>query len=656
MKMYKLRFKFYERCHIVMIVCVVILLLSIGAYAEMSPEREKFRAAYLHLAAPEKAEERLRELASHGLNAALIADGSFQIDEERWRVWGELAAEYNIRLFPILHFAVPRQFKDGQSRYQPYVTRQGVIYQATPSPLDAAYWDTVIAKRFERLAELSKTTPISGILFDAELYGSDISIYRDLCFSDLAWDTFTRALPNLFLRPSKHRKARFLPKEERFDYLIRHDLFREYTRIQWRALRNIVARIEARLHRINPQLSLGFLCYQPIWSFSALVHGLGTPQRPALVFTESSYVRGYTPYVDQERDDVLANTPHARYIPGLWLNRFFPEDLPIQLRDLAAHSDGYWIYTADRLWADARIPKTHPLHGSKESYWGGVVRANEALIRQGADEMRAVRQSSFYDSRQRHLSRTPALRRLLSQHVSAAAHREQDRAFVGDTITYRGDPLFHWLASPNSVLRIRHVPLDKDTLPEIIRLAGDSSSPVTFRIFDDQGQIVQEGRVGPEHPVMTITLPVNERGLMSLLLLTGVNAARVEFSGIAWVVEASSTFPFETFRTAHRYTFRMAEEQALKIRTHCPPGEVAEMTIQPPNQTAAEHTATGGFSEFSLDFGALETAEAWSLTTSPLADQPFGDLRMYLYDAALPYLMPDKNPPLQKGGDSNLTK
>jgi hypothetical protein len=264
------------------------------AYGQQSvPDTESsrvypIRAAYFHLAPVEQGDEYFHQLKTHGFNTALVA-GPYHLEESLWQAWGHLAQTRDIALFPVLQFSVPQEFTEGRRSYIPYINRDGEVYQATPCPLDRRYWDRVIGERFDTLAVIAETTTIAGALFDTEMYGSDISLYTDLCYCDGCWQQFIRSQPWFTLSPvNRSYPVLFLPRSQRFDYLTTHQLFRDYTIFQWQQLQQIVSHIATSAQRISPHFQVGFLGYLHNWFFSALVYGLGTPESPVLVFSESS--------------------------------------------------------------------------------------------------------------------------------------------------------------------------------------------------------------------------------------------------------------------------------------------------------------------------------------------------------------------------------
>ena len=92
-----------------------------------------------------------------------------------------------------------------------------------------------------------------------------------------------------------------IAKENRFTELVQRNLFQAYANFQQEQLQAILAAIEQQVHHINPDLWLGFLAYMDNWFYRGLIGGLSTTTRPVLVFSETTYIRGYTPFVTEEK-------------------------------------------------------------------------------------------------------------------------------------------------------------------------------------------------------------------------------------------------------------------------------------------------------------------------------------------------------------------
>jgi hypothetical protein len=663
----------------------------------------KIQGAFLGITPVEQGEKRLRLLKQYGLNTALVSDSRYTVKEDLWPEWGEIAEKYDICLFPIHCFAGTDETKVFKEKYTPYVNRNGKIFPSTPCPLDAGYWSTSIAERFEQLAAISKRTSISGLLFDTEMYGGDFSIYTDFCFCDICWKEFIQTTS--FFLSGKDLAVYNLAPDKRFTYLRQHRLLQQYADYQEKQIEAILSRIEQQIHSINPDLWLGFLGYRNNWFYRGLIRGLGIPTRPVLVFSESSYIQGYTPYITQERMDIrqlrqteASHTPEpsqhpiARYIPGLWQGRFFPEDIPSQLYHLATHTDGYWIFSADSLWDDTLKP-THwhyTLHGSDQDYWTAFKKANDELnqfvssLDTYNSNLPPVYLSSCYDSVQQHLSTQPSLRyfwyHVWPQFITSVRSQEQDSQHMPVCI-YRGTTLFHGFKHPEQsgisqkarqmegTIHITHIPL------------GFSPDLTTYTLFNEQGMILQEGTLSQQNPSTTLRLPSDISGMFSLLTDSRANLAKVSFSGFPYVIEASSTFPLKTFSAEQTYAaYGSPEKNRLTLRTYCSSSEESALLIvQSPEGRIHKETEIVEFTELNIPFQTSQESIKqeqhqtyappqlslqmiygqaipfpmkqeghifWNnpsflaITIAPVPAKLFEDVQLYLYNEKFPYLIP----------------
>jgi hypothetical protein len=685
---------------IFLLICLQLLcVMDLSACMEKKERAlpSKIRAAYWIIKPVEQAEDQLHLLKQYGFNAALVADVKYRLQENLWQGWENIARVHDIQLFPVFLFAVPQELK---GQHLPYTNRYGTIYHATPCPLDGNYWNVVIGQRFEQMAHLSKSSAIAGIVFDSEMYGSDFSIYSDPCFCDSCWKKFIRA--------TEPQATPNLSKEQRFEYLIQHHLFQRYSAFQSRQVQDILSQIERQIHNTNPHLLLGFLGYRDNWFYTGLIQGLGTTSRPVLVFSESTYVRGYTLYVTKEKRSIARaaegirkksavgsqqpaasrqqtesgssekrrqkaeeerkmkeDTPSiVRYLPGLWLGRFFPEELPSQLYTLARHTDGYWIYSADNLWGGGdQQPGNSALHGSTKEYWLALRKVNAELqqFSKDPDSFQSIiptvlHLSSFYDTVQNRLVTQPTLEHFICDVFSAATQgsqvsrsladsgrltvpvlpnsnrlREPNSQNMPEEITYRGKILFHYFKDREGTITITHIP------------AGKYEDYTHYRFFDSNGMLFHEGFVDRHNRSITITLPANISGLISLLIDSGIDAARVSFSGLPFLIEASSTFPLTTMNTAHTYAFSVQpEKKRIKSRAYCSKDEFASITIQSPDEMICQKINVIEFTEIYIPIGSnfRNTQNFWTISVDAVPSRPFGELRFYLYDEEFPYLIP----------------
>ena len=617
-------------------------LFYVAFFIAVSTEAEEattidlpIRGAYLPLTSVEEGELQLKDLRSHGINTVLVADGTFSLQEKRWLKWGDMAGSFGLDLWAVLHFAVPRELRERPKSYRPYVNRAGKVYQGTPCPLDERYWHDAIGKRFLRLAELSELSPVSGAAFDAEMYGSEISLYYDLCYCDVCWLEFITSESS-----GLHYSVRDLPAGQRFEYVSAHDLLREYTNFEWRRVRSILDIIRQQIHAKAPHFRLGFLGFRHTWFFSALLRGLGTRERPVWVFSESSYVRGYTPYVDREREQMLNQGKFARYVPGFWLSRFFPRDLPTQLLDLSIHSDGYWLFNAAYLWQDESEVQNVVLHDKPEAYWSSLSLVNAELQQLGegvSDRGRTlpeVHRSSFYDPKQEKLFKNPELQFLLSSYANENVDQSSPSR---KTTRYQGKTLFHLRKEEGAeqTVQLSLVPID-----------AASQAPFSYIIFDDVGQVMQRDAIEYQEQSIVISLPGNLSGNISLLTDSGSNALRVSFpEALPYLIEASSTFPLNLFNSSVSYRLYVPfGEQWMKVRAYCPENEFATLTAWSAEGAKLQQMDVQGglygFSEMQSLLSSDDESSFATLSVGPSLSKAFGDLRFYLYDAEFPYLFP----------------
>ncbi|MCP4398069.1 MAG: hypothetical protein GY801_12325 [bacterium] len=562
-----------------------------------------------------------------------------------------MADTYGIRLFPIFSFAGTAEIEALQGTFAPYVNRDGKIFASTPCPLDGEYWVRSIAERFSQFATLSTLVPLAGILFDTEMYGSDMSVYHDLCFCDLCWNEFLQMLALSGGSQAKHfEAARFLSVTQRFSYLSRHNLQRHYTNFQEKRLEEIISRLEKHVHRIQPHIPLGFLAYVDNWFYRALIRGLGTPAQPVFVFSETWYVRGYTPLLLQERTKILSlrsefdlhkgERPIARYIPGLWQGRFFPDDLPQQVFNVAVHSDGYWIFSADSLWSEKHRTGHYALHGSRQDYWTAFRTANTELqeFSKSPDtyesHLPSVYTASFYDSVQQTLQTQPALVDLLKQ-LAMQQNTEQLRADVD----FRDTALFHCMnVSKKGSLRISFMP----DQPFYERLS--------YKLFDREGVLQISGKLQNASQTIKIELSPLPAEKLSLLINSGANASSFSFEGIPCLLEASSTFPFSPFTLPQKYGIYVPDDNTqIKLRAFSP-GEKkkAVITIQAPDRRLEKSLDVAEFTEAQVLTDsrrrqwflkqAEQFSQEWAITIHP-ATVRTPDILLYFYDESFPYLL-----------------
>ena len=624
--------------------------------AEAAVEPAKILAAYWGLKPAEQAEKQLKRLNANGFNTALVKDGKYEIRFNLWQTWAEMARKYDIQLVPVLNFAGVREIEQLKGQYRPYIDRNGKVFETTPCPVDATYWELAIGQRFLRLARLASSAPVAGLIFDTEMYGSGQYLYRDLCFCDDCWAHFCQ---------TQSRLCTSVPKEQRFAYLVERQLVKRYEEVQKQRLQNVLVQLRSKIHAVNPGIYFGFLAYRSNWFYSALIRGLGTTEQPVHVFTESSYISGYTPYIEEEQTVVhgASERQATRYVPGLWLGRFFPEELPSQLYVMAINTDGYWLFTTDSLWDNTPQQGHYAVHGPVEPYWNAFRRVNGEIVAWTADPKRyssdipPLHPSSFYHTSSQKLTTRSSLREVMQKIFDLVSENFSESS----SITYRGKTLFHGFNTDGGTIKIQHVPV------------GNYLNDTYYILFNSQGEMMQEGRLNRENPATSLSLPTTNAQVISLLTDSGANATRVVFIGMPYLIEASSTFPCATINSPYAYRVYVPEgnETPITIRARCSGQETALLRVQSADARIERQIEIHDFTEMrisdsvnisepdqlTLQFGSEEKKErvrssqaredaeparpAWKISIAPIPLQPFEDVTLYLYNHPFPYLLPE---------------
>ena len=355
--------------HISAIVLATAILLPAVAFGEKTPEdadgptgptadrssldwikTEKIRAAYFHRWS---SEELPGKVAEAGFNTMHVQHVHGHGDLKRW---AKLARESNLRLIMGTWWSYPAHRQQHHktpsgigTSYRGYVNYAGRSHTRTVCPVDEPYWQDWIMPPPIEMTKLARETGLVGITLDPEMYGSAEPdgggaygwyYFAGPCYCDHCFARFQRGVEGADAPLD-------VPPAQRHAWLEHRELLDAYKGSLKENVQSLARRLEQAVHALDPDLLLGFLAVYDAgdFFFRGLVDGLKTPDRPVMIWTETpTYNKGYHPYVDetyrkfQAMGDVL-------YIPGLFLEAHAPLTLPQQVHDLAAHSDGYWIYT-----------------------------------------------------------------------------------------------------------------------------------------------------------------------------------------------------------------------------------------------------------------------------------------------------------------------
>jgi hypothetical protein len=211
--------------------------------------------------------------------------------------------------------------------------------------------------------------------------------------------------------------------------------------------------------------------------------------------------------------------------------------------DLALNTDGYWLFIQGGFWTDSPETERWRLNGSREAYWEAFRRANAELRRFSQTPLTRyrtippVRQSSFYDTAQQQLLTTPELRDGLEKALEFSVIHSDLPNQPNSSSIYRKSTLFHCVPEGTGSFTITHVSLGKDPDPELFRHTPDPQSPVSYRVFEQGGNMVLSGSVSPPESPKTVTLPEEYAGMVSILTASDTHGAQISFAGLACVAE-----------------------------------------------------------------------------------------------------------------------
>lgn len=257
-------------------------------------------------------------------------------------------AEQLEALGPISHAVV-----QGPRRY----LSSGV--RGVPSPLERKYWMGQLLQEALYIAELAKTYPnIRGFNFDLEAYAENVMWRHNSSFDD---QTFFAAIAQMQEAHGSELMvaAKRVPFEKRYDWLAEYDLLKDYFDAQSQLITQLAIEFRKRVREVNPDLELGFVYYEPNWMHDGWARGLGTADKPCVIFSELEYHHGIGPSSRGLAQRLKDMGLYARYLPGLQPEHFTPGQFARAAADANYWHNGYWMFTSYSLWQ----PKPEKLWG-----------------------------------------------------------------------------------------------------------------------------------------------------------------------------------------------------------------------------------------------------------------------------------------------------
>ncbi len=372
-------------------ICMLLCLSASVGFAEWPEwiDKEKIRAAYFgynaatgdNLTDLARYREHLADLSRHGLNTAFVKWSSLQVDRpeeiaalDEYADWCEEAGLHFVPIVNYLGGGNDRRFVEQSGRH--FVETDGTHYYNTPCPADPVFWDCVVTKRAQLVAEHSLTHQIDGFALDPEMYGGETTALPGVCVCEACFQEFLAYRGIKVHRPGDAHRASWLKEE---------GLYQDFGAWQLEQVEALARGTERAVHKLNPDLIIGVLLLDQLGGYyNAWARGLGTEEMPVIAFGESTYAWDGIPFMPSAREHFTRVGAHATVCPGLFFTQFFASEVSGRLFHMAQDSAGYWLFTTLSLMypPEALADTGYRLTSSPRGYWRALRRANRELDRQ----------------------------------------------------------------------------------------------------------------------------------------------------------------------------------------------------------------------------------------------------------------------------------
>jgi hypothetical protein len=447
------------------------------------------------------------KLADSGINTLILACAKLDIDTpekiERMKKQARWSAELGLHLFVTTNLCGNKP----ESQYlipggRRFVNGDGLMLKKTPCPVDPAFWEAVVVKRGQLVAEQSlKHSSIAGWALDPEMYAADQTEFPGHCYGEdcLAEFLQERGLP---------AQARSQTRRSIAAWLRHQKLGRPYEAWQKQQAEALARKAEQAMHKINPDLLIAIPALDKNkWYYNAWARGFGTAKMPAIALSGSTYSTGATKYILQAKEHLKQIGAHAVVCPGMYLRKFPAEEIASQLFYMSQDSAGYWLFTTYGLHLQSEEEPTNDYSWTsrqKTEYLDAFRLTGEELDRQAAEGKAFVPKLKLLNPRvqvegiTRKAGAVGALRPLYPRGQTA-------RPDEGPT-HFRYEAAFYVLAAAGDEIKI--------TLGSYFDGLHDEAP--TYALIAPGGEIVVEGKVPLKESPVNLNLAAGETGLYRL--------------------------------------------------------------------------------------------------------------------------------------------
>ena len=224
----------------------------------------------------------------------------------------------------------------GTSHLEPYRRYRepgGKLHEKTCCPLDQDY----VERHVGRWAVKSAERGADGMVFDTEMYESDVTTYAGPCICDDCFATYLKQ----YARNWESTRDK-VPAEQRGAWLNEHGAAEHYSRYQAKCIEDQYDALRARCQAINPAFLFGYAPF--LDSFPGLTRGLGTSSHPCLIFSEQEYTSGSNPQSLANIQRVRRDGLPALYLGGHWFLTQSPDMMADNVLIASLYGDGWWAW------------------------------------------------------------------------------------------------------------------------------------------------------------------------------------------------------------------------------------------------------------------------------------------------------------------------
>jgi hypothetical protein len=222
----------------------------------------------------------------------------------------------------------------GSSHLEPYRRYRepgGRLHERTCCPLDQEYVERHVGRWAIKAAERGA----DGMVFDTEMYESDVTTYSGACVCDDCFATYLKQYARNW--ESIHNEV--LP-EKRGVWLNEQNASEHYSRYQAKRIEDQFDALRARCQAIKPGFLFGYAPF--LDSFPGLTRGLGTSSHPCLIFSEQEYTSGSNPQSLANIQRVRRDGLPALYLGGHWFLTQTPDVMADNILIASLYGDGWW--------------------------------------------------------------------------------------------------------------------------------------------------------------------------------------------------------------------------------------------------------------------------------------------------------------------------